>query len=796
PISLQQLVLAMDEECAVAAEEGGIDARSIAQFDAWLLERPEHLDQVLPEPKGVVVLVPRRQSKDYGDPWTNRAAQEADRQSYFLIRNGERLYRICTDFIVGTTLLPRRDEFLDFFVDERVDWDTRERTRVALEPGSRAYMEAEKRADARGRHYFRIGLILQGLIDRTPVFHPLPGAIQVTRPEAYDRGWLRIIADAEPALGDGHERFRDWHARLNATLDVGMRVIGTFSGWSGDYASFRSLADKHGHPRLSPATASYPRDNELYRLEGKRDGGFFFLYARAGDEVYDPYEGWRAPKLRAACVVHPDDRFILAYDAATVEEMEYYLRSRQDRQAYVQMFPLLKAAIRMKWEEAAAEAPFRQLLSGEIVKAHRVDFVDAEAAVPDLVRWYKFKNKNHRPLVGDDEGKALRMIVAEFAVRLRERDNRERRAQRGEFARMTRMALEQWPQALLVAHKSANAYVTLVPHNAEPVYVEEITFTPTGVRERKPWRTVDTRSQRWHLLHTSERWAGWQIGASHWEHLTDPEIAELGPVARRLAEQADARRSGQGGRRDPDAVGLMAVCFDRDDNAFHVYILAREAVIPAAQPLSGALQDVRVEVDACTWSRAANGTVGLTSAGREGTGWEGGALPWEAGVYRRSTAWSRSLRQRAEVVLEQDAAVIARAQAAHAAYAAARQERERLAALVRKAEQALAQGWLAREEARRYSAFLAEYGDPELWEGHQKTLPKLAYLYHRHRGLVTMLEHLVERGVAIDGLTFGEARRCYQEGVSTHGVVDAWGCRGTTLPDDLDDLVLATDVKG
>ena len=234
PISVRQLVLAMDEECAVAAEEGGIDARSIAQFDAWLLERPEHLDQVLPEPKGVVVLVPRRQSKDYGDPWSNRAAQEADRQSYFLIRNGERLYRICTDFIVGTTLLPRRDEFLDFFVEERIDWETRERTRVPLEPGSHAYMEAEKRADARGRHYFRIGLILQGLIDRTPVFHPLPGAIQVTRPEAYDQGWLRIIADAEPALGDGHERFRDWHARLNATLDVGMRVIGAFSGWSGD----------------------------------------------------------------------------------------------------------------------------------------------------------------------------------------------------------------------------------------------------------------------------------------------------------------------------------------------------------------------------------------------------------------------------------------------------------------------------------------------------------------------------------------------------------------------------------
>ncbi len=125
----------------------------------------------------------------------------------------------------------------------------------------------------------------------------------------------------------------------------------------------------------------------------------------------------------------------------------------------------------------------------------------------------------------------------------------------------------------------------------------------------------------------------------------------------------------------------------------------------------------------------------------------------------------------------------------------ARQERERLATIVRKAEHALAQARLAREEARCYSAFLTEYGDPELWEGHQKTLPKLAYPYHQHRALVTMLEQLVERGIAIDGLTFAEARRCYQA-AAPHGVVDAGGRLETTLPDDLDDLLLATVVQG
>ena len=63
-----------------------------------------------------------------------------------------------------------------------------------------------------------------------------------------------------------------------------------------------------------------------------------------------------------------------------------------------------------------------------------------------------------------------------------------------------------------------------------------------------------------------------------------------------------------------------------------------------------------------------------------------------------------------------------------------------------------------------------------------------------------MLEHLVERGIALDGLTFGEARRHDQEVSTTastapaHGVVGAGAGREMTLPDDLDDLVLGTVV--
>src|SRR5690606_29928828 len=95
-IAIRQLVLYMDEECAIAAEHGGIDVRSIEAFDEWVAE-PEHLRQVLPETRGVVALKVRRNARDYGDPWMSSEMNRANQHTYFLMRNGENLYRIDTE---------------------------------------------------------------------------------------------------------------------------------------------------------------------------------------------------------------------------------------------------------------------------------------------------------------------------------------------------------------------------------------------------------------------------------------------------------------------------------------------------------------------------------------------------------------------------------------------------------------------------------------------------------------------------------------------------------------------------
>ncbi|MGW6214317.1 hypothetical protein [Streptomyces sp. NPDC055109] len=90
PVVLRQMVLSAGQECMVAAEDGGLDVEGLDDFFAWLLADSRHLDQVLPEPKGIVALVPSRTERRYGaDPWFNAAMKKANAATFFLVRNGD-----------------------------------------------------------------------------------------------------------------------------------------------------------------------------------------------------------------------------------------------------------------------------------------------------------------------------------------------------------------------------------------------------------------------------------------------------------------------------------------------------------------------------------------------------------------------------------------------------------------------------------------------------------------------------------------------------------------------------------
>lgn len=740
PITIRQMVLAMDEECAVAAETGGLDAKSIEEFDAWLVEDPAHLDQVCPEAKCVVAFVPRwRSDGRYRDPWEAEQMEKANRHTYFLIRNGERLYRMDTDFDAGKRLVPSATEFAELFRTRRWRPGADEEEYADIEPGTHSFERAVEASDLRKRHYLRVALVLQGLLDRTTVFHPLPAErIDLTGIDCYDAGRVVVVTNDERVLGDGHEPFSDWQKRLNAELRPGMRVICAF----GD--SWRRDEDWRRHHRVAPHNASLPQSDVIYTIEDRVAGGLKILYERIDEIWVEGYwdrsrwipGGARKPEKRASCIVYPNDGEVLAYDLATVEEMERYLRSRTDRHNYISMFPTLKAATGMKKAESAQEAPFRQMLAGLLSARNAVSIEDAMESVDELVAWWKLANRHHRPLVGGEaeNAKAVRMIVAEHKRRLDD-------AGRSSDASLVATLRATHPEALVVARKRSGEYVVLEPENEGNVFVAETAYSARGVaKDTLRWRLVGGRVARWTVLYASESFASWDVHASPTYHLSGPEIEAAGAQVVELG-----REERWGGR-------LVAVTasVSEDGPAKRMKLVSwyadpAKAVVNLDHLLTAGPTDVSLSHQDWHWHRGPGGTVVIKGAGGWGSRWDRdeAAPPWR-GEGR---------------VLFVDEVAEAEVLDAHRVVAEVLETHKRLWDIATHHVRGLEAQWLARAEADARARFLEDYLDPDLWEGHRKTL-KIRYPYDgrsTENAIWSVVARLVEAGHVLDGLTVAEA---------------------------------------
>lgn len=540
PITLRQLVLAMDEECLVAADGDGVDARRVDDFAAWLLSEPHHLEQVLPDRRGVVVLVPTRQRRDYGDPWTAKAMAKANAVSYWVIRNGANVYLMTTDIEVGDRLLPTRAEFSEFFYREPT-WRERDegvRGRIALEPGSEQWLTAERAAEGRQRHYMRIMMILQGLADRTAVFHPLrPGGVNFLSVASQDEGRVRIINELDNVLTSGREPFREWQAALNAKLRPGMRIIGAFHGKGFADANHHDKDRYYRHSRLWPETAAKPSSTVVHRIEERvAGGGLRFRYAR-NEELWSATEGYHEPRNRASCTVEITDDFILPFDLVTEAELHAYLHARTERHAYLSMVPVIKSAIAAKRIEAEAEAPFRLMIAGRIAAAHDVDLAEVEREMSDLVTWWKLTNRHHRPLAGDPtiEAKAIGAIEREWLARRRAdggsapRDQAAVERIRHDLAAV--LGDDRLPP-ICVARRRDGTYVAYAPEPGAPderVWLAEHHYGKTlrGRPTTRQWTTIPGKTlASLTVLWSTPEWQQWDHAASRQERLTGPEFAD------------------------------------------------------------------------------------------------------------------------------------------------------------------------------------------------------------------------------------------------------------------------------
>ena len=726
-LSIRQQVLAADEESMVLAEEGGIDASNLEEFDEWLLADEAHLQQLLPEAKGVVVLIPRRQHRDYGSPWEDAAMDKANKQSYWLIKNGERVYRMATDFTVGDTLVPKREEFTQFFSERHFNFETREYETTQLRPGSYQWIEAEERSDARQRHFMRVALILQGLVDRTPVFHPLPeGGLNLLSAEAYEAGKVRVITDAEMLLTEGRELFKDWLKRLNGELRVGMRITGNFEGVAFRNANERERGYKHS--RLSPGTASHPESAKLYQIEERGARGTMkFRYART-DKVWDARQ-WesRGPKMRASCTVYAEDTFILPFDLVSVAEMEYYLGSRLDRPSYIAMVPLLKSTILAKKQEEEAEEPFRKLIVGQLMAQSHFDYEEAVAQVAMLVNWWKLSNRWHRPLVNEPEteAKALKMIVAEGTAR--------KKAQQlgSESDSLAQGRLEAVEGMLAIYQKRDGTYLGLAEQDNP--YVRHYTLPKTGqgiVNMVAEWQLPSPGLKKWRKVWESAKWKTWPTNVSAADFLSGPEKeAALETILAQVKADAREKRN------------VMAVTYKAKERLFEVWLAPERQTIDERHLLTRKLPDLHLTYLEAHWKRGKGGVVSAHAQ-----------MTWSHNYYWHEDEWKREGR----AMLFEDSHAIERAHAWKATHELAGDKRNKLFDKMHRLEKSVELGWEKIEEAKEHARFMEDYQDEDLWEGHKKSLKQKRM--PNDDALRRLTEILIEAGIEVSDLSVAEAR--------------------------------------
>ena len=403
-ISLRQQVLFMDEEVGDPSD-GGLDFDSIDKFDEWLTKDKNYL-KVAPEEKCVVAIKIRREDKHYCDDfWHNFMLNQDNKKTFILIRNGENIYRIWAAVHIYPRLFPQKAEIEKLFkaIDENGYYKSREDGLGCFEHISKN--EAEDKVFG----YKNTIILLQGLLDRTLIFQPLPKNIQLFLPETYG-DFINFVYDDEVCLTAGRKYYRDWLKENNSKIKRGSRIY--FSG----FTYYHTAKDAS---RRFPFITFQKPDNGVYTVvrvekETSQWGETKIVcHFNPKDEIYDNrYWGADVHKRKKAIPFYLfyEDDCLLNYDLLSLDDMEYYIHSRIDRGNYLHMIPVLWGIRKQRLKEIEWEKGFVANLKLRLPFENKEEL---EKKIWATIKWWKNKVIWKRPLMKDD-AKALRMITAKI----------------------------------------------------------------------------------------------------------------------------------------------------------------------------------------------------------------------------------------------------------------------------------------------------------------------------------------------------------------------------------------------
>ncbi len=303
-----------DEECLAQYETGGMEFKDLKAFDGWLA-RPSNMERLLPFPRSVLAFQVRRKEKER--EWENLREflqviddAQTDKFTYLYLRNGEKLYRLSTEIDFDEKLFPDMDksrfvsggklwaktfagEIRSLISDDEhqaivKEEEERER-KVAAMPEKERWMHSAHWPDSKDHEPFtresvyyddiskfvkseidkhnRLVLILQGLLDRSTVFHPHP-PWRLWDGGGFGQAIALVYDDTRALVASDAPDFEAYQGALNARILPGSITVGQEDYWE------RVEAEREGR-RMDNNWRTQSRDwrPTKYRPEGNPGPG-------------------------------------------------------------------------------------------------------------------------------------------------------------------------------------------------------------------------------------------------------------------------------------------------------------------------------------------------------------------------------------------------------------------------------------------------------------------------------------------------------------------------------------------
>jgi hypothetical protein len=412
PVRLMQRLHYMDEECLAHYEAGGMDYRSIDDFDRWLA-KDEHFTRVLPFPRCVVSFRVRRDDKQRhckvpSDFIKIAAEKEADKKTYLYLRNGDRLYRLSTEHDFGAQLFPDFDttepsQSQLYYRQHWSQWEIISAERLqgmredeaADERAARARFEADRAAClAKGekwsygktwsdgnifysvdrdskdfaplntdtvyhddvmaemqrqiRAHNRVAMVLQGLMDRSEVFHPHP-RWHLWSESGFAAAVRLVYDDSRTLVAGARPDFEAYRRRLNASLKKGSMVTGQIAPWL-EHERVKEYERRRSNWRLSYEerqvkewwTPPYDGPDLVHRAESVGLRGVLFKWTRERMSRRRRYSSRDSDDVVATFTAPVNT--VLNVSAYTPGDFKQFYADPRTRADYLQWAPLLLAA--------------------------------------------------------------------------------------------------------------------------------------------------------------------------------------------------------------------------------------------------------------------------------------------------------------------------------------------------------------------------------------------------------------------------------------------------------------------